>query len=242
MESIYSIQSPNLYTIYSNLLKFTRENLNQHSDIEQVRLLFSKSSKIIEIKDLGAGSNLFSTPQRKLSQIVRYSTTSQRFCLLYQYFCQLSPAENVIELGTQLGITTRYLSKVTKNKIYTFEGDPRLIEIFKNHLTEQNIEIIEGNIHATLPIQVADLPSIDFALIDATHTKQATLSYFENILPKVHQNSIVIIADIYWSSGMTEAWRILKNHQRVSLSLDFFHCGVLFFDPELPKINRILEY
>jgi hypothetical protein len=43
---------------------------------------------------------------------------------------------------------------------------------------------------------------------------------------------VVILDDIYWSKEMTQAWEELKNHPKVTLSIDIFTKGILFFRKE----------
>ena len=68
-----------------------------------------------------------------------------------------------------------------------------------------------------------------------TTGKEKTLSYFETCLEYLHNDSVVIIADIHWSDEMEQCWEQLKKHPQVSLSVDLFHLGVLFFREELKE-------
>src|SRR5690606_17020814 len=48
--------------------------------------------------------------------------------------------------------------------------------------------------------------NFDLLYIDGNHQKEATLSYFEKLLPTVHNDSVMIFDDIHWSRDMEEAW------------------------------------
>ena len=41
--------------------------------------------------------------------------------------------------------------------------------------------------------------------------------------------------DIYWSSGMQEAWGYIKSHKKTTLTIDLFHLGIVFIKKELSK-------
>jgi hypothetical protein len=43
------------------------------------------------------------------------------------------------------------------------------------------------------------------------------------------------VDDIYWSEGMTKAWQAIKKHPDVTLSIDIFDIGIVFFRKELSK-------
>jgi hypothetical protein len=78
--------------------------------------------------------------------------------------------------------------------------------------------------------------------MDANHRYQPTLQYFERLLPKINETSIVVLDDIHYSREMEQAWQELKKHRIVYGSADLFRCGILFFDPSLNKQHVILQY
>ncbi len=82
---------------------------------------------------------------------------------------------------------------------------------------------------------------VEMVYIDGNHTKNATLSYFNQLLPKVTSQSILIFDDIYWSSEMEDAWEQIKNHPKVTVTIDLFELGIVFFNPELSKENFVLR-
>jgi predicted O-methyltransferase YrrM len=79
--------------------------------------------------------------------------------------------------------------------------------------------------------------TIDFVFIDANHKYDAVIQYFNVILPKLTENSIVVFDDIYWSDGMTQAWNEIKNYPQVVATIDLFHIGIVFFNKNLTKKN-----
>ncbi|HSF44501.1 MAG TPA: class I SAM-dependent methyltransferase [Chitinophagaceae bacterium] len=73
------------------------------------------------------------------------------------------------------------------------------------------------------------LPQLDLAFIDGNHRLVPTLQYFETIMTKTHEGSIIIFDDIHWSSEMETAWEKIRNDERVKLSIDLFFIGLVFF-------------
>ena len=78
--------------------------------------------------------------------------------------------------------------------------------------------------------------------MNANHRYEPTIRYFEQALPKLHENSLVVLGNIHWSAGMNRAWQAIKTKPEVILSLDLFESGILFFNPDLPKAHYILEF
>jgi len=139
----------------------------------------------------------------------------------------------VIELGTCLGITTAYLSKACPEaEVITIEGCPETAKVayqnFKD-LELENTELQVGNFDVLLPGIIAQQERLDFVYVDGNHRKDATLNYFNWCLPKVHEGSLLIFDDIYWSKGMKEAWEEIKAHPEVTVTIDLFWIGLVYF-------------
>ena len=240
-EDLYSQHSTFVFSIYSNLKTYLNSSNEFNSEIELFRKSLLLNRNTLTIQDFGAGSKKVNQKDRPVSKITRYSSSQTKFATLYQYFCQLTPAEYVLELGTCVGISTRYLSQVTKGKLWTMEGAEALWQIAQSDPIPRKTEFILGEISKELPPIITQIPKLDFALIDANHTYEGTLGSFESCLKKIQPQSIVIIGDIHWSKEMELAWQTIKNHPSVKLTFDFFECGVLFFDFPGTKTHLILD-
>lgn len=239
-EEGHSLQSPFVFNFYQGLKKHLTTPNESVLEIESYRKKLLDSDQIIEVYDLGAGSKKVNSRYRKVADITKYSTSSKRFALLYQFFCLQTPAKTVLELGTCMGITSRYLSLATKGKVYTFEGSDNIQSIAIPEHGYTNIDFILGDINKELPTLLEKITVVDFALIDASHTYEDTIQYFELLLEKVTSTSIIAIGDIYWSKEMNKAWQEIKSHEAVKLSFDFYECGIVFFECPIEKTNYLL--
>lgn len=242
-EDRHAVQSPFVYQMYQGLKHYRRQAHDQFPEIEALRQSLLRDQRSLVINDLGAGSKLFNSQERKIADIARYSCSSKKYSLLCQYFCSLTPAATVVELGTCLGINSCYLAEVTQGDLYTFEGAEELVQVGRKSISRYNkAYLIPGDISKTLPIFLQAQKKLDFAFIDANHTYEHTVSYFNQIKEKLHPDSIVIIGDIHWSKGMEKAWDEIRHIEQVKLSLDFFECGVLFFRKGFDQQHYVLAY
>ncbi len=240
-EDKYSIQSPFLFRFYQELFIFLSERKESDLDIEDIRKRLLDSKRKIRVEDFGAGSKKVNTQIRRISDITKFSTSSRKFAQVFQYFCMLTPSKTVLELGTCMGLTSRYLSRITSGIIYTFEGSEEIRSIAVGSESIENLNFIQGKISETLPEILQQVDHVDFALIDANHTYQGTMNAYNQIKGKVLPTSILVIGDIHWSLGMETAWKEIKNQHEVKLSLDFFECGIIFFESPVPKNHFILS-
>ncbi len=201
--------------------------------IEEYREKLLDDKREITVTDLGAGSKIFHSNHRKISDIALNCATSEWEAKLIFRIIQESKPKILVELGTSIGISTLYLSFSNKrSKVYTIEGCEQLANMAKEGFDKfqtKNIEQKIGSFSDMLPEIIKKENSIDFVYIDGDHKKESTLNYFSTILPKLNSNSVVIIDDIYWSKEMTEAWDIIVQNPQVRISFDIFHMGILFF-------------
>jgi predicted O-methyltransferase YrrM len=81
------------------------------------------------------------------------------------------------------------------------------------------------------------IKTLDMLFIDGNHSYDATMRYFEMCKPYLHNQSLIVFDDIYWSKGMTQAWKEIKADPIVTVSIDLFFIGLVFFRKEQVKEN-----
>ena len=206
-----------------------------------------RSNQEIEILDLGAGSRINKSNRRRIKAIAKNAEKPAKFGRLFNRLIRRFQPKNILELGTSLGLTTLYMSRAKPDaRVISFEGCPETAKIARQNFEKtgaQNIDIVVGNIDETLPAELKKLnQKIDFAYFDANHRYEPTVRYFETCLPYTTNDSLFIFDDIYWSEEMTQAWEHIKNHPDVTLTVDLFWIGLVFFRKEQVKENFVLRF
>lgn len=202
--------------------------------IEQRRQQLRASRQPITTETRGAPSVANSGNTRTVGHVARHSLSTPKFGRFLYRLTQFQPSRTTLELGTSLGVTTLYLSADPNNRVITLEGCPETTRLARQTFDQQqrkNIDLRAGDIDHTLPQLLSEIDTVDLVYIDANHRKEPTMSYFRQLLPKVHSESVLVFDDIYWSFEMMEAWRAVRTHPQVTLSVDLFDAGVLFFCP-----------
>jgi len=240
----HGVHSPFVYRLIDKVI-YDFEPKKVYAGIEALRKQLLNDKRSIQVTDLGAGSKVNNDQTKKISDIARNALKPRRLAqLLYRLAADLKPL-NIIELGTCLGITTVYLQNASpKAKVYSLEGSPETaavaLETFqKAGLT--NIAEITGNFDDTLPGVIKELDQLDFVFVDGNHQRDATIKYFEWCLAKVHEDTMLIFDDIYWSEGMKEAWQEIKAHPRVTVTVDLFWIGLVFFKKGQAKEDFLVK-
>ena len=73
---------------------------------------------------------------------------------------------------------------------------------------------------------------IDYVFLDAHHDKNATIEYFETLLPYLSDNCIIVFDDIRWSRGMKKAFSLITQNPRIKFVFDLKEMGVCILAPE----------
>ena len=239
----HSLHSPFLFEFYSDLIKnLDKRTTNQ---IELLRHELLKNHSTIDFQELGAGSRVSNSSQRKISSIAKHSTTPLKFSLFLKELIIKYDNRKVLELGTSLGLNTLYMSENKDIEITTIEGEPSIAQLAKNHferLNRKNIKLIKNSIDEAISSnQLADC-KWDMIYMDANHSYAPTLKYFDYFSTKVNNKGVIVIDDIHWSQGMSQAWKEIKSKPEVSLTLDLFEAGLAFINKDLPKEDYVLKF
>lgn len=232
------VQAPFLFRLCNEVLT-SKNRVTAGAPFEAVRQTLLADHREIQVTDLGAGAKTESSNVRKISYIARTSAKSRKWAeVLHKLAAAFQPSV-MVELGTSLGISGMYLAAaVPEGKLITLEGCPQIAAMARENFDRagiRNAEIITGSFDDTLPQVLENLARVDFAYVDGNHTEEATWRYFSWFKHKSGPDTVLIFDDIHWSEGMKNAWHAICQDPAVTVSLDLFHIGVVFFHPGLSK-------
>lgn len=231
----HGVHSPFVFDFITNIL-LDKRKYESYTIIEAIRADMLQNTEGIMVEDFGAGSIVQPSSLRTVRTIARSSLKNSKFSQLLYRIVQYYKPSTIVELGTSLGITTCYLASGNPaSQVFTFEGSKNIASIAINNFNIhqfENIELIVGNFDDTLKDTIKKLESIGLAFIDGNHRKIPTLQYFHLLLKAATPDAIFIFDDIHWSDGMEEAWQEIKEHSAVTLSIDLFFVGLVFFSPQ----------
>jgi predicted O-methyltransferase YrrM len=217
-----------------------------YDDIESIRAKLLLTEMEIYIEDHGAGSRVNNSNNRKIKDIAKNTLKAPKYGqLLFRLVNHFKP-ETILELGTSLGISTLYLAAPsTKTRVVTVEGCPstaKVAQINFDKIAFKNIELVNDTFDHFLPNRLKTITELDFVFFDGNHQKEATINYFNWCIEKANSETVFVFDDIHWSSGMTEAWEVIKAHPKVTSTIDLFFVGIVFFNKDLSKEDFVLKF
>jgi predicted O-methyltransferase YrrM len=229
----HGIHSPFIYRFVRDVLN-DKKQYEAYASIEKIRTQLLKDDTVIMVEDMGAGSAVSRSKQRKINEIARAALKPPKYAQLLYRMAKFYRPQHVLELGTSLGITASYFAAAV-SKLTTIEGAPAIAEKARENFEKlglQNIQLITGDFDEVLQPALEKLPVVDLAFIDGNHRKAPTLRYFEQILARSNPQTIFIFDDIHWSEEMEAAWDVIKKHPAVTCTVDLFFIGLVFLRDE----------
>ena len=238
----HGVHSPFVYDFVTKCL-YDKKTYLQYKLLDGFRNNLLQNNSVIQVTDFGSGSRVFSSNKRAVSAIAKNAGVPiKRQQLLFRISNYFQP-RNILELGTSLGLGTvaQSLGSSSAN-IITIEGCPNTAKVAKQQFEKyelQNVDLRVQNFDDFLNND--DTSNYDLVYIDGNHNKEKTIQYFNTLLEKVHNDTLFIFDDIYWSKAMTEAWETICKNTKVTVSIDSFYWGFAFFRKEQKKEHFIIR-
>jgi predicted O-methyltransferase YrrM len=245
----HAVHSPFVFNLLTKCF-YDKKFKPEYVVLKNYRNDLLQNKNTIEVSDFGAGSRVFKSNKRQISKIAKTAgITKKRAELLFRITNYFQP-DTILEIGTSLGLATSALSLGNpKAAIVTLEGCPETAKQAQLQLQKFNginVECVVTEFNSYLQncskkLSELKTKNCDLIYFDGNHSKKATLEYFELLLPTITNETVWIFDDIHWSAEMEEAWEIVKNHQKVTVSIDTFQWGLVFFRYEQPKQHFVIR-
>lgn len=243
----HGIHSPFIYDVVSRVFRNKTDKVVV-SKIASLRKELLSDRRMISVNDLGSGSVIGSQRERtrRISDIAQYSSIPEKYGILLSNLAMEFGGPGIIELGTSLGISSLYMSlSCPESTIHTIEGCRETIEIAEENIRKagaDNIILHCGSFDECLPEVMDDKIAPGLVFIDGNHRKEPVLKYFEMIVRKSSSHTVVVIDDIYLSPEMKDAWNVILNHSKVSVSIDLYRFGIVFFREGINSSHFIVRH
>ena len=243
----HGVHSPFAFDVVSG---FFRNKIDDEvvKSIRRLRREMKNDKRVINVHDLGAGAikegkNVYS---RKVSDIAYSSSTPEKYGFLLAQMASKFGKPYIIELGSSVGISALYMALSSpKLEVHTIEGCPETAGIAQENFKKagaSNVKLHVGSFDEILPdiMKKNEAPGVVF--IDGNHRKEPLLEYFKLVSDCANNDTAVIIDDIYLSPEMSEAWQEIKKQPEVSLTIDLYRMGMVFFRKGINNNHFVVRY
>lgn len=240
----HGIHSPFMFGFVRNVLRndagiIVPENIKSWHD------QLKRDKKLLQLDFTGLKSKMNSSDVRAVGEMAKHSSIRKKYGeLLYRVSAYIKP-EQIIELGTGLGISTTYLASGFPVAIVkTIEGSKNKSEFAEaelNKLGIKNVQYIRGRFDELLT-KLKIVHGSGLIFIDGNHNYESTIRYFKHFRDQAGEETIIIFDDINWSEEMSRAWKEIVNDRKVMFSIDLFFFGIVFFRKGSHKQHYIINF
>ncbi len=241
----HGIHSPFVFDLVSRIFR-NKIDPDIVCSIEKVRKKMILDRRAITVEDLGSGSEKCKGNIRKVSDIARYSPVPPKYGVLLSNMATEFGEPLIVEFGTSLGISAMYLaSSCSGTLVNTMEGSVAVSEIAKENFKEagiENIEVFTGLFDDVLAVVLGRNITPGLVFIDGNHRKEPLIRYFTRIAEISDSKTVIVIDDINYSEEMEEAWNEIKQFEKVSLTVDIYRMGIVFFREGINHNDYVIRY
>lgn len=235
----HGVHSPFVFDLLNDVI-YNKTDYYFYRGIENVREELLKSKIIIDFQE---GK---SHVKRKVSILTKqYEIPVKYGQLLFRLINRFQP-HRVIEVGSMMGISTSYIAAAnSKIKVLNIQKDRHTAEVAKENFRKlrlKNIETVIADVDNVLPEILSKSGPSDFVFINKNLKHENILSYFYQCLEKADESSVFVICDIYKTAQMKECWTQIKNDNRVTVTIDLFFIGIVFFRKEQVKQHFVIKF
>ena len=199
-----------------------------------VTTCFERSTATLKKQKLVTILNYFKNNNIKIPNI------SKKQALLLIRIIDYFKPKTILELETSFGFNTALLSIGNpKAAITTIKNDNttnKKTEDLFNNLKLSNIVINNHNLQNLL----INNPQFDFIFFDK-NKQTALLNSFKKCLATSHNNSVFIFNAINSSKEMQKAWETIINNPKVTVTINTYFYGIVFFRTEQAKQHFIIR-
>ncbi|UXP31715.1 class I SAM-dependent methyltransferase [Reichenbachiella agarivorans] len=240
----HALQAPYIYSFYRHVLTTGRSEYEP--DIRRLIESLKHNWNTIS-SQVGAGSVL-DAKTYSISSIVSYGMTSPKYSYTLQRIQESMQAKRVLELGTSLGINAAIMARsFGLSHLVTIEKNQILAGIAQSNFEElkvdERIDLMYSSVEEALFLLLNKKDRFDLIYVDANHTYEATLLYYQSLNQLVSKNhGFMIFDDINWSMGMRRAWDEIKEDFDQGIVIENYQMGILIYKADLTPKQYILNF
>ncbi len=189
--------------------------------------------------------SLRKTTLREHAKAIRKQIPSCRDAFLLYRIVEYIQPTHILEIGTSEGIAPMFMmyaqmeakliASDEKWQLAKIAHQNQMASLFLDYcITWKNEPITPDEAKQNFPLGVVYFSNMFFG--------KELVELFLECLPFVDENSVFIFSRIHTSKLMENAWNEIIRNENISLSLDIFHFGIVFFKKNIAKQHFNLKY
>lgn len=238
----YGVHSPFAFNL---ITKVINERCSYYSfyDIELLRKQLLFRDQQITYPDRQQKGQI---RRRTVGEIVEREAIKPRHgALLFRLTNYFKP-KNILQLGPSMGLSTLYLTSYASGlNCIALENVPEFAAIARMAFEKEGknpIDLRTGTYTDLLPKALEDMEKIDFVFFNTLYEQQNNLWLFNECMKHIHEDTIFVLEGIKASHKMRRLWQEICARPEVTVTIDLYSMGIVFFNKKLHKQDYIVYF
>lgn len=238
----FGVHSPFVYNLITKVIE---ERCPYYSfyDIELIRKQLLFENKQITYPDRQQKGRLRS---RTIGQIVEREAISPKHGALLFRLAHYFKSKHILQFGPSMGLSTLYLTSYAPDlKCIALESIPEFAAIARiafDKAARNPVDLRVGGYKGLLPAALKDMEQLDFVFFNTLYEQQNAIWLFEECLKQVHNETVFVFEGINASRKLREFWQHVCRHPEVTVTIDLYSMGIVFFNQRLHKRDYIVYF
>lgn len=237
----YGVHSPFVYNVITKVIEES-SSYYPLADIALTRLKLHYREDLVSYPDK---RNKEKSRQQTIGHFVQKKAISpKQGALLFKLTNYFKPVY-ILQIGTNMGLSTLYLTSYACGlHCIAMESTPEFAAVAAETLKEarNKVDLRVGNYPELLPKVLQDLKQLDFVFFNTSSDELCSSLLFNECVKYVHQNTVFVFYGIKNSRKMRQLWIGICSHPDVTVTIDLYSLGIVFFNKKLYKHNYITYY
>ncbi|MDR1645227.1 MAG: SAM-dependent methyltransferase [Tannerellaceae bacterium] len=149
--------------------------------------------------------------------------------------------ERILQIGASAGLSTLYLTSYKPGvKCIVLEKTPEQASVarwvYRQTAARTPVDLRTGDYRTLLPGILEEMPAVDFVFFN-TREETDNASLFDACMKYAQAGAFFVFDGIKSNRAMREFWKTVCAHPEVTVTLDLYSMGIVFFSKKLHKRN-----
>ena len=238
----YGVHSPFVFNLITKVIE-ERCSYYSFNEIELMRKKLLFCEDIITYPDRQKKGKL---KKRSIGEIVEREAIKPKHGALLFRLSNYFKSQNILQLGPSMGLSTLYLTSYAAGlKCIALENIPEFASIARlvfDKAARNPVDLRVGGYKELLPQALKEMERIDFVFFNTLYEQQNNHWLFEECLKQIHEDTVFVFEGIKSSRKMREFWGDVCNHPEVTVTIDLYSMGIVFFNKRLHKRDYIVYF
>jgi predicted O-methyltransferase YrrM len=240
----HAVHSPFVFNLVTKCFYDTKYKPN-YATLHDYRSYLLRTTREMEIINSRTHSKIFNPDRSTIKKTVKSVGINPKHAKLLLRITDYFQPNMVLEIGTSPGIATSALALGNKTAtITTLHNHPDSTNIVQSQLENfgiGNVTVVGTAFEKYFSTVELHNVTFDFIYFGYNNSKNATLDYFEVLLATINNETVWIFENIHESKEIEKAWLFICRHPKVTVSIDTFRWGLVFFRTEQNKQHFIIR-